>query len=316
MKELIIGNGFLASNYEALMRATTRPGEVHQAGRFPETYQNPDSHYVDLLDPSAIRDVLEEVRPDVIVNGAAILGRNNDRELLGNNPTFVENLLHGVHEAGLNPRIVTMGSAAVYGPVDAKALPASEADPMQPTAGDLYGRSKKEESERAHQLAQEYGLDVVEARVFNPLGPGMHGTNLITVVMNQIRKIKAGEQEPVVTVRNTEVSRDYVHVHDVVEGINKLAHTPHLDYNTYNVGSGIASSNGTLIHSVLAHSGMDHVAVQATDATPEPTVGAMQANSSRLRELGWKPQFTLDQTVASMVAEAGLAVSAAAHHAA
>ena len=64
------------------------------------------------------------------------------------------------------------GSAGQYGLVDAEHLPVTEDAPLAATSG--YGVSKIEEVEFAKDFAAEHDIDVVEARIFNPVGPGMH----------------------------------------------------------------------------------------------------------------------------------------------
>lgn len=301
MTELIIGNGFFARNYAE--RAAELGYDTHQAGRHPEDVKHPNAHYLDMLDRDSIAAVLDEVQPDVIINCAAILGRKNDRELLDQNPIFAGNLLGCVKESGLNPRVIMIGSSATYGPVEADQLPVHETAALKPLTGDLYGRSKMIESEVAHRLADEHRLDVVEARVFNPLGPGMYGSNIITAVMGQVAKIRSGVQEPIISVRNTEVQRDYFHIKDLMQAFDLVAHAKDLDHRVYNVGSGIATSNEALITSVLHQAGMEGVSIQATDTNAEPLVGAVQADNSRLAALGWRPHYSFDETIAEMVAE-------------
>jgi nucleoside-diphosphate-sugar epimerase len=300
MSELIIGNGFIG---QAMNEAFVSMGrDVHQASRRPKLPSR--NHFVDLNQPESVASVLDVVKPDVIINCAAVV-RNNGSGQVDANPIFARNLLEGVRMSGLQPsRIVTLGSAAEYGPVNNADLPIKEDAERNPNSA--YGMSKKDEIDTALEISQKHGVPLVAARVFNPLGPGLHPSNLTSAILGQMQEIRSGNQKPHIEVRNLSVERDYVHIADCVSAIGSLALAEDLPFTVYNVGSGVRTSNETLIQLALDHAGMQDVTVSATDTKPEPLVGAAQADMSRLSELGWKPAYSLDDTVAHLIRSAGL----------
>lgn len=300
MKELVIGKGFLGKSYRDF--AANEGYDVHMASRRPDKGDLTE-HYVDLNNPDSIVAVLDKVQPDIIVHCAAVLGRNPGDQV-EQNPVMTRNLLEGTHTVGLNlSRFVLLGSAAEYGTVEEHQLPVKEDTPLTPNYP--YAQSKWEEANIAQELADKHGISLAIARVFCPLGLGLHPTNLMSRVIDQIREQKDGH-DPVIEVRNLEATRDYLHKSDCVRAIGLLAHSEQLPYRIYNVASGVRTSNEEIIRAALRHSGEPNMRVVATDLTPEPVVGVSHANITRLQGLGYEPAYTVDQTVREIVEEAGL----------
>ncbi len=290
------GSGFVAQAYA---KEAVRLGhEVHLAGRRPNE-NNPNEHAVNMSDPDSVAELLNTVQPDVIVNGAAVLGRNQGDQL-ELNPLFTENLLKGVNSLELNlSRIVIIGSSAEWGLVEPSQLPMKESVPAN--ANSPYGKSKQAEIELALKMADEYDLPVVVARLFNQLGPGLHPSNLVSRVIDQL-----GEGRDEIEVRNLDPMRDYLDVRDTAQAIGKLARTEHLPHRVYNVSSGISLTNEEVIRTVLRLSGHPDMPVIGTNSTKEPIVGSAHGNPERLKELGWEQQYTLDDTIKDMLSEARL----------
>ena len=309
MKELIIGTGFVAEAYKSSLGPEH---EVIQTSRNPE--KHPGTFPLDLSNVDAIEAAVRRFRPDVIVNGAAILGRNNDKHLLHQNPRNTHNLLSAIHRSGVDvQRTVMMGSAAAYGPTT--ELPVRETAPMQPSEQDAYGHSKVAEASVAQELAQKYDLSVVEGRIFNPLGLGLPDSNVTSRITKQLLAVQRGEQEPVVELRRLDARRDYLDVRDCASALGMLAHSSTLEHTVYNVGSGISITNETLVKMAIQHSGMSGVTMRQSGEQPEPLVGAAHADITRLQETGWTAQYSLNETMRGIVAEASLGPNAQ-HHAA
>lgn len=306
MRELIIGTGFVAEAYKSSLSGEH---EVIQTSRNPEAH--PGTFPLDLGNVDAIEAAVRRFRPDVIVNGAAILGRNNDKHLLPQNPRNAHNLLTAVHRSGVDvQRTVLMGSAAVYGPTT--ALPVRETEPTHPAEQDAYGKSKVEEATVARRLAEEYDLSVVEGRIFNPLGLGLPDSNVTSRITKQLQAIQSGKQEPTVELRRLDARRDYLDVRDCASALGVLAHSSTLEHTAYNVGSGVSTTNETLVEMAIQHSGMTGVSMRQSGEQPEPLVGAAHADITRLQETGWAAQYSLSETMRGIVAEAGLGPNA--HH--
>jgi nucleoside-diphosphate-sugar epimerase len=124
MRILVFGaSGFVGRNVVAVLG---QDHDVFKAG------QN-EPIKADLTKPSTIEDVLNQTKPEVIINCAGVVDKTGDTEL---NAVFTKNILDSVIKTGLKPsRIIVCGSAAEYGQVSPDDLPIKETLPLkQPAA--------------------------------------------------------------------------------------------------------------------------------------------------------------------------------------
>lgn len=296
MTELIIGNGFVGQ--EVYKTFAAKSGDVvHRTSRHQKPRSN-NTHYMDLQDLDSIAEVLDTVRPAIIINCAANTERSGGD--VWQNPAMITNIFRAIDRVRRRPeRIINLGSSRVYGPVDPQDLPVREITPLRAT--DPYAQSKIQETAATLRLGAEFRIPVAIGRLFNPIGPNLRPSYLLPTLLGQIEEIKAGRQKPVISVESTLAARDYVDNRDVADALWTLAHTPHLNHSVYNVGSGRRTTNQTLIEVVLENStirnAQEEIAVVGRRSTPEPPVGAEQAHIGRLIEIGWQPRHSLADTV-------------------
>lgn len=295
MRVLVIGSqGFIGS---AVCRPLEAAGhEVHGAANVFEGSENEREHFLNLTDKPSIVEVLKKVNPEAIVSCAGIV-ENSEKARL--NVTFTDNLLQAVLESGVKPdKIVTCGSAAEYGIVRPEDIPVREDTERNPNS--LYGTSKRDETDLALRFKEEHGLPVIVARIFNPIGSGMHPRMLIPNLIAQAAACKAGERDSI-EISRKDSQRDYLDVRDLAEAMCNIVEQK-TSYDVYNLGSGIATSNEDLVRSVMRCSELpDSVTIVETSAQPEAQV-ASQADISRLREdFGWMPKISLEDAIKDIV---------------
>ena len=289
MKVLLFGaDGFIGNTVLGALR-----GEHEVVGAIRSDV--PDEGYVlvDLLDRASISAAIKQVKPDIIISCAGVV---ENTEKADANPVFTGNILDEAKASGLVfKRIVISGSAAEFGLVDPSNIPVNEDAPLNANAG--YGLSKVREEQVA--LAAD-GLPVVVARIFNPIGSAMHPRFLIPKLISQLEEVKAGERDAV-EVSRLDSKRDYIDVRDVASAIISIA-TGEPTERVYNVGSGVATSNGELIELILEELKLDtKPAFVETSESPEALV-AIQADISRIKdEFGWSPAYDIKDTVKEIV---------------
>ena len=291
MNVLVLGaGGFVGRNVLEAIKADPRL-TVASGSRVERA-----DYRIDLLDRGSILDALDKFRPDVIINCAGIVA-NTDQAY--KNVEFCRNIFEAIiSHGGPFPKVVISGSAAVYGEVkDAKAS-VVETTPLRAISD--YGKSKIEEESQALEYAKARGIDVVVARIFNPIGPGMGEKFLLTNLLNQLHEVKAGIKNEI-TVSRHDSLRDYIDVRDVASAIYLLA-TAKTGHDVYNVGSGNATSNGELIDRLLNHVELgEKPTIIETRDTAEPAYAA-RADIARLQsDFGWKPKYSIDDTVEDTV---------------
>ncbi len=251
-----------------------------------------EAHYkTDLSNIEDISRVLLDVNPDVIVNCAGVVD-NSERASL--NVIFTENIFEAMGKCKLPAKkVIVTGSAAEYGFVKEQGL-VSETTSIQPVS--TYGIYKAQETKRALELGTQLGIHTIVVRLFNPLGTDMNSKMLLPSLIGQVSDIKSGTRSSL-EISRLDSFRDYVDVRDVAEAYRALLEKD-VEDGVYNVGSGIASSNKTLVELLLAVSGLPKTTpVQETNVEPEEPV-ACQADITHIhRQTGWDPEYSLKDTI-------------------
>ena len=163
----------------------------------------------DLCDSLGLAEVVETVRPNIIVHLAAIayVGHNNVDELYRTNVVGTRNLLEALTNAKLKLNAVLLASSAnVYGNGSEGTI--DESAVVAPTND--YAVSK---------LAMEYvarlyadSLPLIIARPFNYTGIGQSDNFLLPKIVLHVRR-----RVPIIQLGNLNVARDFSDVRNVVE---------------------------------------------------------------------------------------------------
>jgi len=294
MKILILGSsGFIG---KAVVETLKLNHEIFKGDRASDGHKN--SLVVDLLDHDSVFELLNQVKPEVIINCAGTV--ENSEKALEINPVITLNILQSVLLAKIPvKKVIISGSAGEYGIVK-KTGPVDEDVPLMGTS--FYARSKIMESSVARSFADLSGIPVVIARIFNPIGAGMHPRFLLPNLIKQGWEIKAGERKTVELSR-LDAMRDYINVLDIAEAIKLIAEND-CPQAVYNIGSGNPITNGQLMEGILEQLGveLDKVSLVETSVTPEPNY-AVHADITRMNtDFGWKPKYDIATTINQVAA--------------
>lgn len=256
-----------------------------------------EDYGVDLSNYNDVEIVMREVQPEVIVNCAGVVSVDGD---LDANKDISVNLLTAAITAspGLH-RFVMCGSAGEYGVVNPKDYPIKESQPLAATQP--YPVSKIGEEAAVREIGRAKNIDVIVARIFNPIGPKMAPRFLIPGILRQIDALRAGEADSI-EVGRLDALRDYIDISDVASAIGYLATTNAHTYQEYNIGSGVPIKNRQLIELILKHSGCDRsTVIKETSSEPEKPI-ASQADITRMKDdFGWSPQVSLEETIKGVI---------------
>ncbi len=150
------------------------------------------------------------------------------------NVTGMENLLECARRRGLK-RVAYASSASVYG--DEASLPKKESSPLAPQSP--YALSKAINEMQAGMYERTFGLATVGLRIFNVYGPGQSGDHpYASVIPRWIEAMRAGKA---ITMNGDgSVTRDFVHVRDVVEAMYQALTTEAT--GVFNIASGKETS--------------------------------------------------------------------------
>jgi nucleoside-diphosphate-sugar epimerase len=289
MRILLIGaDGFVGRNIAQVLRDEHEIFEATRSGKWR----------VDLLNKDSIAKALRATQPEVVINAAGVVDTTQDVDL---NVSFSKNLLEQI--AATAPgikRVIITGSAAEYGIVSAKDIPVSEDTPRHATSG--YGFSKLREVDTALELGKKYHVPIVVARLFNPIGPGMHPRFLVPKIIGQISEVNSGQQVSI-DISRRESKRDYIDIRDIAVAYKLLAEKAP-QHPVYNIGSGRSTTNEELVMHIVRACGIKQSPqINETALEAEPLI-ANQADITRIRtELGWEPRIGISESVKDIVSE-------------
>jgi GDP-4-dehydro-6-deoxy-D-mannose reductase len=265
-------------------------------GHPPDPNRHLDWRAVDLLDPAAVADSIEDTMPAVIYHlaGAPQVDTSWASVVphLRTNMLGTHHLLEAVKQLGRPCRVLVVSSAQIYQVSDE---PLDESAPLIPPSP--YGLSKLAQDQLALRACQDEGLDVVIARPFNHAGPRQRAAFAVSSFARQIARIEAELAPPVLAVGNLDTRRDLTDVRDVVDAYRVMMATAAAG-RPYNICSGRAWKIGDLLEELL-HFSRVRIAVTVDEQRLRPSdVPVVQGDASRIRaELGWEPRIPVEQTL-------------------
>lgn len=253
----------------------------------------------DVADYETVRELIAQAEPNVVFHLAAIVdtvSTESEVELHRVNVLGTAAVIEALRSIGSGARLVFTSSAFVYGSTTPDEQPLPEDQPLRPLTP--YGASKV----AAEALVAQFvagGGNAVTARAFQHTGPGHTGPYALSDWAEQLARMPTGGS---IATGNLEVERDYLDVRDVAAAYLALAELG-VTGETYNVCSGRGVTMRALLEGLIAAYGADVEIVTDPDrvrAVDQPTVfgdvGKLQ------RDTGWKPEFTIEQTLADLAA--------------
>lgn len=240
----------------------------------------PGLEQVLVTDPARLRDAIDELQPDVIINAAGALS-GTDEVMEEANVTLVRHLLGEAQERGL--RFVQVGSASEIGNPHTDQ-PVGEDVACHPLT--TYGETKLRAT-RLVVAAHRDGVAATVARVFNTVGPRQTVIQPIGDVVRRMRELPAtGGQLP---VGNATVVRDFVSVGYVARAIVALATSDAVE-PVVNVSSGHGHRVQDLVEAMVQLQGVDAEIVDLA----EPAISHVIGSADLLEKLtGLRDSFTL-----------------------
>ncbi len=282
------------SSHGADIIAWHRPGGTPLPARHGVT-----TDAVELLDRDAVTTAIARCRPSRVYHcaGAAHVGRSweNTAATLAVNVRGTHYLMQALDQAGIEARVLVPSSAMVY---RAASEPLTEDHPLQPSSP--YALSKL-----AQELAASSGsarVQAVVARAFNHFGPRQDPFFVASGFARRIADIEAGRWAPEISVGNLEARRDMTDVRDTVRAYRMILEHG-VPERPYNVCSGHAIAIGELLDRMLARARRP-ITIKIDPARYRPNdLPVLVGDATRLQtELGWRPQFTIDQTLDDLLA--------------
>jgi GDP-4-dehydro-6-deoxy-D-mannose reductase len=172
----------------------------------------------DIARASQAAEILQDCRPDWVLNLAGVASGNAERVYQSNLMGAV-NVMQAVLDQQRDIRVLLIGSAAEYGRVEEDALPIREDQPCSPIGH--YGVSKHAMTLAAQSYVELHGMKIVIARPFNIIGAGVSPSLLVGAILQRAKAaLEAGE--PSIKVGNLETARDFIAVEDAAEAFTLM----------------------------------------------------------------------------------------------
>jgi GDP-4-dehydro-6-deoxy-D-mannose reductase len=262
-----------------------------------------DFHPGDVRDAAGVARVVDEVAPAAVVHLAAVAepgaAEADPAAAYGVNLGGTLAVLAAARAAPRKLRLLIVSSSAVYGAVEAAALPITEETPLRPLT--VYGASKAAAELAALQWERAYGVDVIVARPFNHTGPGQLPAYVCAALASQVAAIERGRQPPVLSVGNVDPVRDVADVRDVAAGYVALLERGRSG-GVYNICTGEGVSIAEIIAQLRTLARVPMRSRLDPERQRSRDVERMVGSHARVTaETGWTPRISLPDTLATVL---------------
>ena len=263
------------------------------------------SKELDLRDCTATHDAITEAKPDIIIDAAAKVGgimanSTFPVEFLRDNTLIQTNVMDAAHAAGVD-RLLFLGSSCIYPRHATQPIRESSlmTGPLEPT-NQAYAMAKISGIFYIEAHRTQYGRRWISAMPTNLYGPGdnfdLQSSHVLPAFIRRFHEAKVAGA-PTVTVWGTGTPRrEFLHVDDLAQAC--LVLLQHYDtHETINVGLGDDMPIRELAETVASVVGFEGT-IEWDSSKPDGMPRKL-LDTSRINELGWQPQITLRDGVAS-----------------
>ena len=243
-----------------------------------------------------VDDLFATYKPDIVVHFAA--ETHVDRSIVGPQVFLETNVIgtgilldaclrHGIE------RFHHVSTDEVYGTLPLQGgSPFTEQSPLQPTSP--YAASKASSDLLVLSYYKTYGLPVTISRCSNNYGTHQYPEKLIPLMIQ-----RALQDAPLPVYGDGLNVRDWIHVVDHCRAIDCILQKGKVG-EVYNVGAGEEIPNIELVKRMLDVLGKPHeIITYVPDRLGHDLRYAI--NSSKLETLGWKAEYTMEQTLKRIV---------------
>ena len=254
-------------------------------------------HEADLVDLGSVLSVMNEVKPDAIFHLAAHANVRasftTPNSVLSNNILGTSNLFEAIRLTQLDPIIQLCSTSEVYGQVDPKDVPIGENAPMRPVSP--YAVSKAAQDMLGWSYYVSYEMRIIRTRMFAYLNP--RRTDLFaTSFAKQVAWIERGLQAELVH-GNLDSVRTIIDVRDAMR-----AYWEAILYckpgEAYNIGGTTTLTVGEVLER-LVNLADKPIPTRMAPHLLRPADVTLQIPcvDKFLKETGWHPQFTFDESL-------------------
>ena len=291
MKVLILGsNGLVGSSLSRVLAKDGYFNEIVSATRKD----------ADLLDLSETKKLIQETKPNVVINAAAkvggVLANNSHRsEFLIENIKININLLESVIPFS-EIKVINLGSSCIYplnaeNPIKEESIMSGKLEPTNSP----YAMAKLTAIELGDSISKQFGHQITNLMPTNLYGPNDNfsdkNSHVIPGLIQRFHKAKINNADSVEVWGSGNPKREFLYVDDLAECIMHILKN-NIDNNLINIGSGHEVSIKELVDKVVEltnYKGVVEYNTDLPDGNPKKLI-----DSSKINELGWSSSTDLD----------------------
>ncbi|MEQ8554309.1 MAG: GDP-L-fucose synthase [Cyclobacteriaceae bacterium] len=267
------------------------------------------SSELDLTNQKAVTDFFKEERPAYVFLGAAKVGgiqANNSyrAQFLYENLMIEANVVHASHVYEVK-KLLFLGSSCIYPkfakqPIEESSLLTAELEPTN----EPYAIAKIAGVKLCENYRSQYGSDFVSAMPTNLYGPNdnydLNNSHVLPALIRKFHIAKQNGYNEVVIWGDGSPLREFLHVDDLAEACLFLMEN-YSDGRPINVGSGYEISIkdlALLIKEIVEYEGQLTFDASKPNGTPRKLM-----DSSRINQLGWSRQISLEEGIRKVYQE-------------
>ncbi|MBR1796709.1 MAG: GDP-mannose 4,6-dehydratase [Clostridiales bacterium] len=299
MKALIFGIGGFVGRYvtdELISRGYEVAGsDIMLSCDLPQVeYYNGD-----LLNADFVASLVEKVRPDAIINLAAISSVGASWKIpqttIQVNVVGALNILEAAGKYARDAKILFIGSSEEY---CIKEGMINESDPL--SANNPYGISKMAQEQFVECYRSRYGLKIYYVRPFNHTGIGQRDSFVLPSFCKQAADLEAAGVPGEIHVGNLSAKRDFSDVRDIARAYCMILESED-DRIVYNVGSGKAYGLDEMLQYIVSLCTVEvKIVIDQDRFRPIDTPIVLCDNSLIRQKLGWEPEYSIFDTLKEM----------------
>jgi len=294
----------LEKGYEVWGTVKRNSVAENQTSRLDEIYPQllGKLQYADLTDLASLISVIQQCQPDEIYNLAAQshVRISFDQPIYTAQATGVGtlNLLEAIRLTKPDAKMYQASSSEMFGnSIDEDGFQ-RETTPLVPVSP--YGCAKVYSYNICNNYKNSYGMFISNGILFNHESP-RRGTNFVTnkVVKNAVM-IKKGLKDSL-ALGNLNATRDWGHAKDYVKAMWLMLQQNKPD--NFVCATGVSHSVQDLVEYTFSKLGLswgDYITQDPKFLRPEE-LEDLKGDSTKLRKLGWKPDYTFETMIDEMI---------------
>ncbi|MGB6037963.1 MAG: GDP-L-fucose synthase [Cryomorphaceae bacterium] len=285
----------------AISRALKNSGYTNIIGK--------TSSELDLRDRTAVADFFEKEKPEYVFLAAAKVGgiQANDTyraEFIHDNLAIELNVIDEAHKAGVE-KLLFLGSSCIYPKMAPQPLKEEYllTGLLEPT-NEPYAIAKIAGIKLCEAYRDQYGCNFISAMPTNLYGPNdnydLKNSHVLPALLRKFHEAKDSGAREVIIWGSGTPKREFLHVDDMADAcVFLMENYDGKEFVNVGIGDDISIADlAKLIRNIVGFEGVLAFDLSKPDGTPRKLMDV-----SKINQLGWKAQISLEEGIKSVYEE-------------